>query len=190
MDAEARPGRPGPGAWSTVVAAAAGGLAVAVVAWAHRSTPLTAAALALVVAVSVRLAVIDLREHRLPNRIVGPLAAAVTAGLVVGGLGGGDPGRTARAVGLGLITSAVLLAGHLARGVGMGDVKYGYAAGATLGWFGLDALRLGAVATLASAGLGAALLLAGGAGRQHRFAFGPFLVAGLVAGLVLGAAGG
>ncbi len=39
-----------------------------------------------IVAVSGWLSLIDWREHRLPNRIVGPLAAGVAAWLVVLGL--------------------------------------------------------------------------------------------------------
>jgi leader peptidase (prepilin peptidase) / N-methyltransferase len=192
VDAEAsRPDRSGPGPWVGRAAVLAGAVAVVTVAWANRSTPPIAFALAAVVAISVRLAAIDLREHRLPNRLVVPLAAAVTAGLLVGLtvdlIDGDGPGRAVGALVLGVVTAAVLLVGHLTGGVGMGDVKYGYVAGATLGWLGLDAFRFGIVVTLVTAAVGGGVLLASGVGRDHRLAFGPFLVAGLVAGSILGA---
>lgn len=192
MDTEAsRPHRPGPGPWGDRAAALVGAVAVIAVVWANRATPVVAVALGVVVAVSVRLAVIDLREHRLPNRLVVPLAGAVTGGLLIGLIadliGGDGPGRAVGALAIGVVTAAVLLVGHLTGGVGMGDVKYGYVAGATLGWVGLDAFRYGIVVTLASAAIGGGVLLASGAGRDHRLAFGPFLVAGLVAGSILGA---
>jgi len=53
----------------------------------HRSNPVAAVALAGGVATLGALAAIDFRTHRMPNRIVGPLAAAAVAADFVAGLG-------------------------------------------------------------------------------------------------------
>ena len=163
---------------------AAGALAVAA---GHRATPLLAAALAGAVVVSAWLSIIDFREHRLPNRIVGPLAAAATAVVVVAGLAEGDPARTARALGLGLAVSAVLLAANLLGGMGMGDVKYGFPVGVLVGWFGWDALVVTILVTTAAGGLVAVGLLVRGLGRGHHLSYGPYMALGLVAGLLAAA---
>lgn len=149
--------------------------------------PAMALFLALVVLVSAWLAVIDFREHRLPNRIVGPLAVAVVLAVLLVGLAEDDLGRAGRALGLGLTISAFLLLANIIGGLGMGDVKYGFPMAATVGWFGWDALSITiVVTTLAGAVVAGAMLLAG-RGRSHRLSYGPYMALGLVGGLLAAA---
>ena len=165
--------------------AAIGFAGAVAIAWRHRSSAFAVVALPAVVAVSAWLSIIDFREHRLPNRIVGPLAAAVTVGVVAAGLVADDLDRSARAIGFGLVLSAVLLAASLIGGLGMGDVKYGYPMAATVGWFGWDALSTAIVVTTVSGAAVATILLVAGRGRQHQLSYGPYMALGLVVGLVV-----
>ncbi len=167
--------------------AAIGAASAMAVLFGHRTSPAGAVALSGVVAVSTWLAIIDFREHRLPNRIVGPLAAAVTVGVVVAGAVDGDLGRTGRAIGLGLAVVAVLLVANLVGGLGMGDVKYGFPVGVAVGWFGWDALSVTVLATTISGAIVAIAMLVRGRGRNQHLSYGPYMAIGLVAGLLVAA---
>lgn len=164
--------------------AAVGAVASVLVVITHRSMLLGGLALGLVVGVSTWLSVIDFRVHRLPNRIVGPLAAAVTVGLMIAGFAEDDFGRAGRAIGLGLATATLLLVMNLLGGLGMGDVKYGYPMAATVGWFGWDALLVALVITTTAGAAVAVVMLARGGRRQH-FAYGPYMALGLTVSLLL-----
>jgi len=73
------------------------------------------------------------------------------------------------------------------RGFGFGDVKLAPALGAVLGWYGWAIVLVGTfVGYLLGALYGIALMLAGRAGRETRIPFGPFLLAGAFAGVLLG----
>jgi leader peptidase (prepilin peptidase)/N-methyltransferase len=178
------PASTGPALVRDRLIAAVGLAATIAVLLAHRDAPLRAPWLAAVLLVSTWLSVIDARQHRLPNRIVGPLAAGVSVVVLAAAWADGDLGRAGRALGIGLATAAVLLVVNLVGGLGMGDVKYGYPFGATLAWFGLDALMVAVLVTTAAGGLVAAALLARGRGRDHRVSYGPFMALGLAAGLM------
>jgi leader peptidase (prepilin peptidase)/N-methyltransferase len=95
--------------------------------------------LALVV-IGIRLCVIDIAEHRLPNRLVLLLAILSTACLFGAGVMGSDPGRVVRALASGVLCMAALLALALLvpSGLGMGDVKLGFVTGLFLGWLGWE----------------------------------------------------
>lgn len=136
-----------------------------------------------VLAVSAWLSVIDLREHRLPNRIVGPLAGAVAVWLVALGVVAGDLGRTAAALGWGCAAFGVFLLLNLTAGIGMGDVKYAWPVAATLGWFGWEALRVGLYGLILSGGLVALVVFIRGKDKDTRIAYGPYMAFGLVCGL-------
>ena len=173
-----------PGGRTLVSAVAVVSVATALGVLAHRSTPWLAATLVPIIVVSVHLAVVDIEQHRLPNAIVAALALLVTIGLPVAGFVTDDPGRAGRALGLGLAAAGVFLVGHVAGGVGMGDVKYAYPATATVGWFGLDAVTIAAIAMLLTGAGAAGVVVSTGQGADRRVPFGPCMVVGLVAGLV------
>jgi leader peptidase (prepilin peptidase)/N-methyltransferase len=161
-----------------------GGSAV-VVAWAHR--PLAALSLAAFTAVLGALVDVDLRERRLPNAIVGPLAASTVAVVAVAGVAGGDLGRTAAALVSGLLFSTVLLAMSFIGPLGMGDVKVAFPIGAVAGWLGLAAVQATILTTTVSGALVAGALLLAGRSREHLLPYGPFLALGSLAGMLAGA---
>ncbi len=167
-----------------VVIGAAGALAVLI---GHRATPFTAIWLAVVVAVSAWLAVIDFREHRLPNRIVGPLALAVCGAVAITALIETDAGRAGRALGLGLAVTAVLLLANLVGGLGMGDVKYGFPWATTIGWFGWPPLSLAIIVTTVAGAVVAVAVLVRGRERGRHLSYGPYMALGLIAGLLAAA---
>jgi len=164
-------------------------VAMLVVTVVHWSDPVIALALTGLVAVAGWLSLTDIEQRRLPNRIVGPLAAAVTVGVILAGVLGSDLDRSGRAMLFGLAAAGFFLVGNLVGGMGMGDVKYAYPIGATLGWYGLEPLLNALLITVVIGGLAAVAVLASGKGRRYRLPYGPFMSLGLVAGLLTAAPG-
>ena len=137
-------------------------------------------------AVGSVLAVIDWRTHRLPNALVlpsYPIAAALIALAVAGAGRGWAPMGWAAAGGVGLFV--IFLAGALTVGVGMGDVKLAGVVGMYLGWAGgWDALVLGVIVTVCSAGIVAvAMLLTHRTSRGGSVPYGPFMILGCAVGV-------
>jgi leader peptidase (prepilin peptidase) / N-methyltransferase len=136
------------------------------------------AVLAFFVAVLVVLSVIDLRAHRLPDRIVLPAAAIVLAAQIAI-----SPDRalewTLGALGAFVLLFAAALLNP--RGLGMGDVKLALLLGAALGWTVAVALFLG-FAAAALAGI-VMIMRSGWAARKESLPLGPFLAVGAVLAL-------
>lgn len=156
---------------STVVAALASALSTRV--------PLAAA---VTVALLVASALVDVIDRRLPNRMVG---AALMGGTVVAFgtvLVGGEIDLRSAAIGA-LAFAGPVLAMHLVApsSMGFGDVKIGCVLGAAVGLihpaYGLVALTTGSL-------IGAVVGLVA---RRRTIAFGPALVAGALAVLLLAA---
>lgn len=193
--ADANPHEPadgGPGPDTSLVRATIIGMtfvAVLVVTRAYWEKPLLAVGLAAMVAVCGWLSVIDFDEHRLPNRIVGPLAVAVAVAVIAGGLWAGDPARSGRALLFGLAAAGFLLIGNLIGGLGMGDVKYAFPLAASLGWFGSEPVLTWAFVTAAVGGLAGFAVIVTGQGRRHRIPYGPFMTIGFLAGVLAAAPG-
>lgn len=139
---------------------------------------MTAVAFAVFALVSVALAAIDHRTHRLPDAVVLPALAFALPALTLAAVETGEPWRIASA-GVGAASSlATHLAVHLLRpsAWGGGDVKLAALIGAHTGWVGMDAAVL-------ALGTGAVLGAAAGAGalsirRSGDVALGPALIAG------------
>lgn len=162
------------------------GLASAIaVAVAHRATPLLAMVLIGLVLTSVKLSLIDFRCHRLPNQIVGILAATMTASLLAFDLATADVERFAIAITYAGAAVAGFFVIHLIAGLGMGDVKYAYSIFLTLGWLGEPAVRIGLLVMCLAGSGGAIVCLMRQKTLQHTLAYGPFMTAGLIAGLIL-----
>ncbi|MFF4317453.1 prepilin peptidase [Streptomyces sp. NPDC001568] len=185
---EHRYGRSGSGA-VTAAAVTAGLCAALAAAAAPRPEAAVFVALAPVL---VLLALVDLAVHRLPDVLTLPLAAA-TAGL----LGGAAllPGA-AGSWRLALLGGGALGAAYLVlflinpAGMGLGDVKLALPLGVALGWYGWGVWMVGAfLGFLYGALYGLGLLLRGRATRKQGFAFGPFMTAGALTGLLLGGFG-
>ncbi len=138
--------------------------------------------------IACAIAVVDIQEHRIPNRMVAVLAAGTTVGLIAEAFTTGEWARSLGSVGAGLAGSAIALLLHVVSrgGLGMGDVKLMFPVVALLSRFGVDAVFTAyAVAVLAmSLALGTSLIIR----RQRRevpLALGPYLVAGSAAALAM-----
>lgn len=138
-------------------------------------------------AASIVLAVIDLRQHRLPDAIVLPSLGVVT--LLLGGASivAGDWPRlwVTLGTGAGLFAVFFVLAVVSPSGLGGGDVKLAALVGVALGYAGWNAVLIGVLGAFALATLLAAvLLLRKKQRRATSFAFGPCMLAGAWIGLV------
>lgn len=154
------------------------------------------ASLALFLGLSVWLAVVDWREHRLPNRLV--LAAGVTAiasqalqTVITGNLGAMMRSAITATVCFGIylllhVASRTKSTDGVHTGMGAGDVKLAAVLGLYLGWLSIDAAILGIAAGFVLGALFSLGLIVFRRGtRRSRVAFGPWMLAG--AWLVLGA---
>ncbi|KJQ54855.1 prepilin peptidase [Microbacterium sp. SA39] len=135
------------------------------------------------------LTVIDVRTHRLPNRIVLPTLAALIALAAVDALLAHESGPLIRAL-LGMLALGgfyALLRLISRSGMGGGDVKLAAVIGLVLGWHGWEALVIGAASAFVLGSLYAlALMLLRRADRSTRIAFGPWMIAGAVLGILIG----
>lgn len=139
---------------------------------------------------SVVLAVIDVRTHRLPDRLVLPAYPITAVLLIAAALLTGTASRLISvAVGaLGLFVFYLVLRMLRPGAMGGGDVKLAGVVGAYLGFLGWDAVLLGALAGFVLGGIGALLLLATRRARATaRIAFGPFLLGGAWFAIAAGA---
>jgi len=136
---------------------------------------------ALAVAAMVPAAVIDIRERRLPDRLVTFAAGVFATGTWIAWLSG-QPFDVSTIFFGALVMAGPILALHLLSpgSMGFGDVKAAVVLGAALGsvdW------HLAVVGLTVASGLGAAI----GIGRRSRtIPFGPFLVIGSAIALVAG----
>jgi len=141
-------------------------------------------------ALGVALAAIDLDVHRLPNALVLPSYPVLAGLLVLAAALGHDPAMLARAgigaAGLGAAYFAIALAWP--GGMGFGDVKFAGLVGAVLGALSYRVLVVGAgAAFLLGAGVGLVLIALRRHSRRSQVPFGPFMVAGSLLALFLGA---
>ncbi|WP_345199864.1 A24 family peptidase [Streptomyces lavendulae] len=151
-----------------------------------------AAAYVLLAPALVLLALVDLAVHRLPDVLTLPLAAATAALLGAAALLPGAAGSWRLALlGGGALGAAYLLLFLInPAGMGLGDVKLALPLGVALGWYGWGVWLVGAFLGLLYGALyGLGLLLRGRATRTTGFAFGPFMAAGALTGVLLGGFG-
>ncbi len=151
--------------------------------------PLLAVVVLLVVYVphAVALSVVDVREHRLPNRVVGSLTVSVLA--VLGAAAAvAAPARPAVlfAIAVGLVAAlagiAIALVGPQL--LGMGDAKTAPAALVTSAALGWDVLVAGLLGIAVVGGTIGIVLLVATRDATARFAYGPVLLAAPLLGLV------
>ncbi len=137
---------------------------------------------------AVLLAVIDLQHLRLPNRVLLPAGAGSLLLLTAAAaLTGSWPDLGRGLLGAGAVfTGLLVLAAVNPRGLGMGDVKLGALLGLQLGFLGWPALLAGVLlGSVLQALLALGLLLMRRAGRHTDLPFGPALLTGAVAVLLL-----
>jgi leader peptidase (prepilin peptidase)/N-methyltransferase len=126
----------------------------------------------------------DVLERRLPNRIVLPGLVVAAASTASGWFVSGELPVVALLSGAGYFT--FLFALGLAGGMGMGDVKLGGVLGLAAGLLGPSAAVLSPVLAFTAGGIGGvvALML-----RVRSIPFGPFMLAGFWAAVVLSGLG-
>jgi leader peptidase (prepilin peptidase)/N-methyltransferase len=140
-------------------------------------------------AVSIALTAIDLETHRLPNTLVLPGYGIAFLALGVPALLAQDFGRVAimAAGAVILFGFYLLLALAWPGGMGLGDVKLAGVLGAFLGFSGWAALAVGAFGAFLLGGLLSVILLATRVvSRKSGIPFGPWMIAGVWLGLVVG----
>lgn len=139
----------------------------------------TRAGIAVCGALLAAAALVDVHEHKLPNRLLAAAFAAMAVGVTVAA----DPALLGRLVAGLLLAGGLMLLVRLTRGVGMGDVKMAAVVGASTAPVVLIAAPIAvAVAAATAAGYG---LMA----RRRRLALGPALWFGWAVALAAGIAG-
>ncbi|MEW2622203.1 A24 family peptidase [Streptomyces sp. NPDC048106] len=140
--------------------------------------------------VGVLLGVVDVRVRRLPDVLTLPLAAAALALLGLASLLPGHAGHWLTALSGAAVLGVAYGVLHLLNpaGMGFGDAKLALGMGAALGWYGWPVVLLGTFAAFLSGALyGGALVVVRKASRKTGVAFGPFLLGGTLAGVLIGA---
>ena len=139
-------------------------------------------------AVSVTLAVIDLRWRRLPDLLTLPSYPIALALLLVAApfIPNGWSKVIHGLIGLGVLGAFYLfLAFIYPAGIGWGDVKLSGVLGLYLGWCGARVFVAGALAGyLFAAVTGIGLIAAGKATRKTAIPFGPFMLAGALGAIL------
>lgn len=128
--------------------------------------------------VGVWLAIIDLRTHRLPDRIVLPSYGVLVALLTLSAVSEGDVAALGRAAATATLTGLFYAVMNRWGSMGLGDVKLGVLLGLILGWAGWGAAIAGPVLGFLLAFIVAIALLITGRGRNTHIAFGPYLIGG------------
>lgn len=144
-------------------------------------------------AISIALALIDAATHRLPDVVVLPSILVGILLLGVACLCGADGRAFVRAVVAGAALFCLFLVLRIVSpaGMGGGDVKLAGVVGLALGWLGWEVLLIGVLsAFLLGGAVAGVLLLARRADRRTRIPFGPFMLLGAWAGILLGEAFG
>ena len=180
-----RPGGGGRTRWALILGTA---LAFAVMALRFGPSP-PLPAFCYLAGIGVPLAVIDSRYRRLPDALTLPSYPVALALLGLAALLAPGGGRHFLTALLGLVLAwAVFLLQVLVypAGLGWGDVKLAGVLGLYLGWLGPGALVTGLfLGYLLAAATGVGLIVTRRASRKSFLAFGPFLLAGTLAAVLL-----
>jgi len=138
----------------------------------------------------VALSVIDLQHYLLPNRIVYPMTLALLVLFTLAAALDDDWGALGRGVSAGLIAFAAYFVLHLVspRSMGFGDVKLSFGLGLALGWLGWGELLLGLfLGFFYGAVIGIVLMVVRRRNRKQAIPFGPFMAAGALTSILVGA---
>ncbi len=133
------------------------------------------------------ISVIDVRHHKIPNRLVYPAVLLAAAFVVVGDLAGGHFQAPTAGIGFLAYGLALLIVALIApRGMGMGDVKLAGLIGLVLGAIKLGLVGVAAGVGILFGGVGAIAAIVLGANRKTRIPFGPFMAAGAAVAVFVG----
>jgi len=136
----------------------------------------------------VALAIVDAAVHRLPDPLTVAAALGALLLLSMAAVTTGDYPALLRALlsglGLGAVYLVPILAGST--GMGRGDGQLALAIGVCLGWVSIAAVLTATIAAVLLAGLYVAVMLLGGhLGRRDAVAYGPFMLFGTLAAVLL-----
>ncbi len=134
-----------------------------------------------------RLSAIDLKEHRLPNQLVAWFTATQIATLIALSLDEINDLKLPVLVAIG--TSAIyLILFVLSRGsLGMGDVKFAFPLGLTVGWYAPELWLIAIFGTFLSAGVVALVgIITKRMNRQSKLALGPYMFLSTLLACVVG----
>lgn len=175
-----------PRRWGRPAVAATSAVACGLMAWRFAGRAELPAYLYLAI-VGTLLAFVDIAVKRLPDPFTLPSYLVGPALLGVASLAGGHPAR----LGYALIGLAALWALYAAQhlfapaAIGWGDVKLSGVLGLYLGWLGAAAWWLGVLGGFVLGGVYATGLLVSRRGsRKSELPFGPFMLAGALAGIL------
>jgi leader peptidase (prepilin peptidase)/N-methyltransferase len=171
--------------WCGGLAAVAGGM----LGWLIGLVAVLPAWLVLAVVGAV-LGYIDARTRYLPSVIIWPTYVVVGAGLLAAAMATGEWGSLRRAVIAGAIGFVVFYVLWFAfpRGVGFGDVRLSGLLGGALGWLGWGEFVSGLYGGFFLGALvGIVLIVTRVMTRKQMVPFGPFMLVGALAGVLLGA---
>ena len=126
-----------------------------------------------------RLSAIDLKVHRLPNQLVAWFAAIQLAALIALSLDDFNEFKTPLLVAIGT-TAIYLILFILSRGaLGMGDVKFAFPLGLTVGWYAPEFWLMAIFSSFLCAGVVALIgIAAKRITRNSPIAFGPYMFLG------------
>jgi leader peptidase (prepilin peptidase)/N-methyltransferase len=137
---------------------------------------------------AIALAVIDVKVHRLPNRLTVLGLVGMGIGLACAAAIEHRPGRLLIAAACAVVTAGFyLLLAFLPRGYGLGDVKLGLVTGLAAGWYGPRAALIATVIAILLAGVAALVMAAAARSRDRHLAHGPFMLLGALGAIVLAA---
>jgi len=123
-----------------------------------------------------RLSVIDLKVHRLPNQLVAWFTATQIATLIALSLDDINYLKLPVLVAVGTSATYLILFALSRGSLGMGDVKFAFPLGLTVGWYAPDLWLMAIFATFLSAGVVALVgIIAKRMNRQSKLALGPYM---------------
>jgi len=133
--------------------------------------------------VAIPLALIDLREHRLPDRLTLPLwGFSAVAALSQLGLGGAQERVIAAVMASALVVSLLWCAAEApGKPLGFGDVKLGGALSVQMGWYGIEWALWGLAQAVLFGGVWALWSMSRGQiGPRDSIPFGPWMLIGAI----------
>jgi leader peptidase (prepilin peptidase)/N-methyltransferase len=135
--------------------------------------------LLVLVGFGARLSAIDLKEHRLPNQLVAWFTAIQLATLIALSLDDFNELKTPLLVAI-ETTAFYLILFILSRGaLGMGDVKFAFPLGLTVGWYAPELWLMAIFSSFLCAGVVALIGIAAKCiTRNSPIAFGPYMFLG------------
>jgi leader peptidase (prepilin peptidase)/N-methyltransferase len=137
--------------------------------------------------IGTALGIIDARTHLLPTKVIAPTYLLVVVLLVVAAVASGDLQAIARgAVGWAVYGLFFFVLWFFSRGaLGYGDVRLSGVLGIVLGSLGFETFFMGMLGGALLGGL-AGLVTMAVKGRRQDFAYGPYMLLGVLVGLLLG----